>query len=62
MQSFCDNDGEIILAVRIYSNWDIDMSNYDEGRVEIIIVDLDGQSVSKFENLWVYSEEFQLYD
>ena len=51
-------DGEIILAVRIYSNWDIDMSNYDEGMVEIIIVDLDGQSVSKFENLWVYSEEF----
>ena len=35
------------------------MSNYDEGMVEIIIVDLDGQSVSKFENLWVYSEEFK---
>ena len=51
-------DNEIILTVRIYSNWDIDMSNYDEGRVEIKIVDLDGQSVSTFENLWIYSEEF----
>ena len=40
------SDDEIILTVRIYSNWDIDMSNYDEGMVEIIIVDLDGQSVS----------------
>ena len=49
---------EMIFSVRIYSSWEIDISSYNEGLVEIKIVDRDGVSTSIFENLWTYSEEF----
>ena len=49
---------EMILSVSMYSNWGIDISTLSEGLVEIEITDKDGISVSTFENLWIYSDDF----
>ena len=48
----------MILSVSMYSNWGIDISTLSEGLVEIEITDKDGISVSTFENLWIYSDDF----
>ena len=51
-------DDEIILTVSIYTTWDVDLSMLDEGMVEISVTDIDGTSESTFQNLWVFSDDF----
>ena len=49
---------EIILSVSIYTTWDVDLSMLNEGMVEISVTDIDGISESTFQNLWVFSDDF----
>ena len=51
---------EMVFSVSIYSDWGIDISTLSEGLVEIEIKDIDGISVSTFENLWIYSDNFDI--
>ena len=51
-------DDEIILTVSIYTTWYVDLSMLDEGMVEISVTDIDGTSESTFQNLWVFSDDF----
>ena len=54
------SNGEMVLSTNIYSTWEIDIASYIEGFVEITVTDIDGLSKSTFNNLWIYSEEFNL--
>ena len=52
------DDGIMNISVTLYSGWDVDRSALTEGKVEIFIEDLDGVSKTTFENMWVFSEDF----
>ncbi len=61
------SNGEMFLSVNLYSTWEVDITSYIEGKMEITINDIDGLSKSTFNNLWIYSEDFnvsihQFYD
>lgn len=52
-------EGEnMIVSVQLFSGWDVDRSVLDEGKVEIFIEDLDGTSKTTFDEMWIFSQEF----
>ena len=48
----------ILVSVSIFAGWEVDRSALDEGLVEIFITDIDGTSKTTFQNLWIFSEDF----
>ena len=48
----------MMVSVSIYAGWEVDRSALDEGLVEIFIIDIDGISKTTFQNMWVFSEDF----
>ena len=50
---------EMILSVELFSDWEVDISKLDQGLVDIKITDIDGTSQSSFQNLWIYSDDFE---
>ena len=53
-------DGEeMIVSVRIFAGWEVERSALDEGLVEIFITDIDGISKTTFQNMWIFSEDFE---
>ena len=52
-------DGEnMVIAVELFSGWEVERSSLDEGLVEIYLEDIDGINKTTFEDLWIYSEDF----
>ena len=49
---------EMIFSTTLYAGWEVDLSNLDEGKVEITVSDIDGNSITTFENLWTFSDDF----
>ena len=51
-------DDNMLVSVSIFAGWEVDRSVLDEGLVEIFISDIDGTSKTTFQNMWVFSEDF----
>ena len=51
-------DGNILVSLEIFAGWEVDRSVLDEGLVEIIIKDIDGVSKTTFQNMWIFSQDF----
>ena len=49
---------EMIISVQLFASWEVDRSALNEGIVEVFLEDLDGISKTTFQNLWVFSDEF----
>ena len=49
----------MIVSVRIFAGWEVERSALDEGLVEIFITDIDGISKTTFQNMWIFSEDFE---
>ena len=47
-----------MVSVSIFAGWEVDRSALDEGLVEIFITDIDGTSKTTFQNMWIFSEDF----
>ena len=51
-------EDDILVSVSIFAGWEVDRSALDEGLVEIFITDIDGTSKTTFQNMWIFSEDF----
>ena len=51
-------DENILVSLEIFAGWEVDRSVLEEGLVEIIIKDIDGVSKTTFQNMWVFSQDF----
>ena len=51
----------MIISLVLVASWEIDLSILDEGKLDVILEDRDGISVTPFQNLWTYSNQFDLY-
>ena len=51
-------DDDMMVSVSIFAGWEVDRSVLDEGLVEIFITDIDGTSKTTFQNMWIFSEDF----
>ena len=49
---------DMMVSVSIFAGWEVDRSVLDEGLVEIFITDIDGTSKTTFQNMWIFSEDF----
>jgi len=57
----CNHDIEgqnMIISITLYSGWEVDRSVLNEGEVKLTITDLDGSSSVIYQNLWIFSEDF----
>ena len=48
----------MVISLTLYSGWDVDISVLNEGDLKLIIEDIDGSSSVSFQNLWVFSKDF----
>jgi hypothetical protein len=48
----------MVISVTLFAGWNVDRSALSEGMVEIFVEDLDGISKTTYQNLWIFSEDF----
>ena len=48
----------MVISVKLFAGWDVERSALNEGIVEIFIEDLDGVAKTTYQNLWIFSEDF----
>jgi hypothetical protein len=52
------DDDDMVVSVRLFSGWEVERSILDEGKIEIFIEDLDGTSKTTFDDMWIFSQDF----
>ena len=60
-RTICNHDFEgpnMIISITLYSGWEVDRSVLNEGEVKLTIIDIDGSSSVIYQNLWIFSEDF----
>ena len=50
----------MFISVILVANWNIDLSILSEGNIDVILEDKDGTSRTSFQNLWTFSNSFNL--
>ena len=52
-------DGDnMVISVTLFASWEVDRTVLEEGKVEISIIDLDGTSKTTYDELWIFSQDF----
>ena len=49
---------DLIFSVTLFAGWEVDRSQLNEGIVEVFITDIDGISKTTYQNLWIFSQDF----
>ena len=50
----------MMISVILVANWNIDITTLTEGHIDVILEDKDGISKTSFQNLWNFSNDFDL--
>jgi hypothetical protein len=48
----------MVISVKLFAGWDVERSALNEGIVEIFVEDLDGVAKTTYQDLWLFSEDF----